>query len=393
MSPVRLSRSGDLQQLRNDGYEVTATDAGHLIVDHVPYVNAGGQIAYAQIISKLVMAGDETEKPVTDHVVFWTGDTPCDQHGTPLPNMVNGGETPLEAGLTARCSFSCKPPAYDSDYYVKMTRYVAMLEGHAQALDSTVTAQTHRVVEDDDPDAPFVYPDTASSRAGIAALHDRLRGQRVAIVGAGGTGSYIFDLVSKTPVKEIHLFDGDNFLSHNAFRAPGAASFDALNAKPKKVGRLAAVYSVMKRGIVPHPYPVTADTVDELRGMDMVFLSMEGGAVKRMIVEKLTEWGQSFIDVGLAVKNSADGLRGHLRVTTSTPAKRDHVASRIDFSDPAPDDIYDENIQIAELNALNAALAVIKWKKMNGVYADLEYEHNSTYTLDGNSIDNEDPSQ
>ena len=390
MSPAQPSRSEDLQRLRDNGYEITVTDVGHLVVSHVPYVNSGGQVTYAQLISKLVMAGEVTEKPVTDHVAYWTGDPPCDQTGAPLPNMVNAGETPLEAGLTATCSFSCKPDAYYPDYYAKMTTYVAMLEGHAQAIDPTATSRTHRIVEDSDPDAPFVYPDTASSRAGIAALNDRLRGQRIAIVGLGGTGSYIFDSVAKTPVKEIHLFDGDDFLSHNAFRAPGAASLDELNRRPKKVDRLAAEYAVMKRGIVAHPYAITEDNVDELRDMDFVFLSMEGGAVKRVIVERLVDWGQCFVDVGMGLKNNADGLRGTLRVTTSTSAKHDHLTSRIDFSDPEPDDIYDENIQVADLNALNATLAVIKWKKACMVYADLEHEHNSVYTLDGNCIANED---
>ena len=64
--------------------------------------------------------------------------------------------------------------------------------------------------------------------------------------------------------------------------------------------------------------------------------------------------------IGLGLKKSGDRLGGILRVTTSTPAKRDHISTRIDFSDPEPDDIYDENIQIADLNALNATLAVIK---------------------------------
>ncbi len=50
---------------------------------------------------------------------------------------------------------------------------------------------------------------------------------------------------------------------------------------------------------------------------------------------------------------------------------------------------YDTNIQIADLNALNAALAVIKWKKLCGFYLDLDQEHHSTYTLDGNAMDNE----
>ena len=296
----------------------------------------------------------------------------------------------FEPGLVAECSFSCKPDVPYADYHVKMTTYVAMLEGPAQVIDPMATARTYKVVEDEDPHSPFVYPDTASSRAGVAALMDRFRGHRVAIVGLGGTGSYVLDQVAKTPVREIHLFDGDDFFSHNAFRAPGAASLEELNQRPKKVTYLHAVYSRMKRGIVSHPYDITEANVGELQGLDFVFLCMEGGGIKRLIVGHLTEWGVPFIDVGLGLKKGDVGLTGILRVTTSTPSKRGHVGERIDFSDPGPDDIYDDNIQIADLNALNANLAVIKWKKLMGVYLDLEKEHFSAYTLDGNHLLNED---
>ncbi len=390
MSPALSSRSPDLLRLRNDGYEVTATERGHLVIDHVPYVASDRQVRYGRLVSKLTMAGEATSNPVTDHVVFWTGEAPCDQHGSPLPNMVNAGITELEPGLVAQCSFSCKPSTPYTDYHMKMTTYVAMLEGPAQVIDPTATAQTYTVVEDDDPDGPFVYPDTASSRAGVATLMDRFRGQRIALVGLGGTGSYILDQVAKTPIREIHLFDGDAFLSHNAFRAPGAASLAQLNEHPSKVSYLASLYSAMKRNITPHPYAITEANVEELRGFDFVFLSMEGGSVKRCIITRLTEWGIPFIDVGMGLKNGDSGLTGVLTVTTSVPAKRDHVARRIDFSDPGPDDIYDDNIQIADLNALNAILAVIRWKKWSGVYVDLEREHFSAYTLDGNDLVNED---
>jgi hypothetical protein len=88
-----------------------------------------------------------------------------------------------------------------------------------------------------------------------------------------------------------------------------------------------------------------------------------------------------------------DSLIGVLRVTTSTDAKRDHVRSknRIGFTGDGREDVYSRNIQIAELNALNAALAVIKWKKHFGYYTDLEKEHFSTYTIDGDKLINEDP--
>jgi hypothetical protein len=47
---------------------------------------------------------------------------------------------------------------------------------------------------------------------------------------------------------------------------------------------------------------------------------------------------------------------------------------------------------VADLNALNAAMAVVKWKKIRGFYRDLERAHHSTYTTDGNMLLNGDRS-
>lgn len=149
----------------------------------------------------------------------------------------------------------------------------------------------------------------------------------------------------------------------------------------------------MRRGIYSHPVYIDESNIDELRQMDFVFICIDTGSAKRLVVTKLEEYGISFVDVGMGLYvTSADSIGGILRVTTSTPEQRDHVAAkqRIVFSNGDGNNEYDKNIQIADLNALNAALAVIKWKKLFGFYADLEREHFTTYTLNGNSMINED---
>ncbi|MNL22985.1 hypothetical protein D3C87_1443510 [compost metagenome] len=97
----------------------------------------------------------------------------------------------------------------------------------------------------------------------------------------------------------------------------------------------------------------------------------------------------SFSDVGLGV-NTVDGkLTGAVRVTSATKDKNDHLSDRI-FSEDSENNDYASNIQIAELNALNAILAVIKWKKLMGIYFDFENEHHSTYSINVSKIINED---
>jgi hypothetical protein len=214
----------------------------------------------------------------------------------------------------------------------------------------------------------------------------------VAIIGVGGTGAYVLDQVAKTPVRQIHIYDGDRFSQHNAFRAPGAPSKENLAEKPQKVSYLHGVYSRMHRGIVAHDCFVDDSNVGELRKMAFVFLCLDKGGPKRLIVEKLEEYGVPFVDVGMGLYVAKEALHGVLRVTTSTPTTHEHVRAlnRITFTNGDGHDEYSTNIQVADLNALNAVLAVIKWKKLFGFYGDLEHEHFCTYTLDGNALANED---
>jgi hypothetical protein len=396
MSRAVVDRSPDLHRLWDEHYAIRVTTNNHLVVDRVPYVTPGRVVAHGRLVSKLDFTADGTAvTPVADHKVYFVGETPCDRGGQPLVVVNSSGVFELELGLTAQHLFSSKPAnnlPYP-DHYDKITSYVGMLIGHALALDPTVTATPGKAVLEDDPsDSPFVYRDTASTRAGIVVITDRLRLGKVAIVGLGGTGSYILDLVAKTPVGQIHLFDGDDVRVHNAFRSPGAATFEELSARPTKVHYLARRYSFLKRNVEPHSYAIDETTVEELRAMDFVFLSSEGGGVKRLIVSKLEEFGVPFIDVGLSMDKNGGSLGGMICVTTSTPSQRAHVHEngRIDFSEPGPDDDYDDNIQIADLNALNAVLAVIKWKKLSGFYRDSKREHFTAYTVERNHVVNED---
>lgn len=211
-------------------------------------------------------------------------------------------------------------------------------------------------------------------------------------MGLGGTGAYVLDLVAKSPVAGIHLFDRDRFIQHNAFRSPGAPTGEDFAGGPFKVHHFQQIYSRIHRNIVAHPYHIDASTVDELVGKDFVFICIDKGAAKRLIVDALECRGIPFIDVGMGITEVEGSLSGLVRVTTSTPQYRDHIHTkhRISFADTDGNEDYDRNIQIADLNALNAALAVIQWKKLYGFYLDLEREHHSVYAINRNVLINED---
>lgn len=391
MSPQPIDRSSDLKRLRDEGYNIEVRE-GYLLVKDVPYLNAARQVKRGLLISKLVLANNVTQKP-DDHVAFFAGEYPCHKDGSPIERIRLGGSDIKIGDIKATFSFSAKPKPSDryENYYAKMTTYADILSGPAQMVDAAVTAKTFPVIAPTEEGAVFKYLDTASSRAELTDLAKKLALRKVGIFGVGGTGSYVLDLVAKTPVAEIHIFDGDVFLQHNAFRAPGAASGAEIEEKLPKVVYFERIYSKMRTGVIPHAQPIDVATLDKFANLDFVFLCMEG-AGKKPIVRKLEELKIAFIDVGMGIYVKNGTLGGLLRTTTSTPARRDHVWTkrRIPFVDASGDNEYDKNIQIADLNALNAALAVIRWKRLFGFYVDQEHEFFSTFAIGGNDIDNED---
>jgi hypothetical protein len=392
MSQQPIARSPDLQRLRNEGYDI-AIVAGFLVMRGVPYLNSNGQVGRGVLISNLEVANNATIRP-TIHTTHFDGEFPCHADGRAIEEIRAGDANVLVSEtILGRHYFSAKPQPtlqYD-DYYHKMTTYAEMLGGPARVVEPTATAQTFAVVEADEEDSVFHYEDTATSRAEIVSVASKLRLDKVAIVGLGGTGSYVLDYVAKTHVREIHIFDGDKFLQHNAFRAPGAASGEELSEQLPKVIYFQREYSKMRRGIVAHPIYLNAGSLHMLEGMDFVFLCMEG-AGKRAVVEKLEQSGIPFVDVGMGLYFSEGALGGLVRTTTSTPGMRRHVhdLDRIAFANGDGRNEYEKNIQIAELNALNAAFAVIRWKKQFGFYLDQEHEHHSTFSIGGNEVTNED---
>jgi hypothetical protein len=392
MSQRPIARSADLRQLREDGYTISLV-GGNLTVRDIPYVDSSASVHEdGVLVMPLTLSGDHSQPP-PDHTAFFVGQVPCDASGRPLNKIINNTNSKdLGGGLIACCYFSAKPQTTTknyADFYHKVTTYVALIAGPAQSVKPGVTAMRHRPIAAEADDGPFNYIDTASSRAGIAAINDRLRDDRIGIVGLGGSGEYILDLVAKTSVAEIHTFDGDRFLTHNAFRGPGAPTLEELDAAPYKVDHFAAIYSKMHRGIVPHSYFIDETNTHELRGIGFSFIAIDDGEAKKLIVEALEMFGLPFIDVGMGVEEVNGMLTGILRTTTSTSDRRTHFTERVSFGGSREADDYRSNIQIAELNALNAALAVIRWKKHRGIYADLEGEHHSCYSIDGNYIVND----
>ena len=142
----------------------------------------------------------------------------------------------------------------------------------------------------------------------------------------------------------------------------------------------------MHKAVIPHEFRLTDSTLDCLLGLNFVFICIDDGEVKKPLIETLLKNGISFIDVGIGI-NVVDGLLlGSSRITLGTKDRNKHIEKTISFASGNDGDIYDANIQIAEINALNAALAVIKWKKLYNIYIDQQPASSSVYDIAINKL-------
>lgn len=372
-------------RLLADGYDLVLQH-GHLIVRRIPYLSPDGLRTDGKLVLPVDDSGQVVADAVGDHTIWFAGSEPRDERGTALgsPSVreIGGGEA-------VGWMLSFKPPSGSyEDLYAKVRHYSRLLAGIAQQIDDSVTATPGAAFQAVEDGLPLVYRDTNTTRAGLTALNNLFRGHTIAIVGLGGTGGYILDQIAKTWVDRILLFDGDEFQNHNAFRAPGPASLEVLQARANKAEYFAEQYCRMRTGITPYAEHLSAANLHLIEDATFVFLAAADAKERPAIMAWLREHGIPFIDVGMGLSLEETGLTGLIKATLYLPDS--DIALPTQPARPSDEGDYSSNIQVADLNALNALLAVIQWKRWLGFYATHEAANETVYKLFLNELRNGD---
>ena len=212
---------------------------------------------------------------------------------------------------------------------------------------------------------------------------NRARGQRVAIVGLGGVGLWILDLMSKTYVNEIRIWDGDVIEGRNLLRAPGWASQDAIGKN--KAQYFGEHYQQMRKGIAIHAeYWQADDKADAFRDLDFVFVAIDKRESRTALCEKLEELKIPFIDVGMGIELRKGQVRGSCQVFFSGEDPGRWRIGIPTVEGAGEKDYYD--LQLSDMGALNAALAVGLWRRHIGQYEGEEKDWLIRYLMESNDL-------
>lgn len=349
----------------------------------VPCLLAGG-VAATCIIEK--SRNPASGKPGTQeagayHAVKIITDRECDgrvynANGTSFENHLSGDDRTWSIISIHRGSQS--NPEADASVEALLCRYInqivgaRMASGQVGALSSTLNYY------------PFKIPNTFESRIGLDLIQNRIKHQRIAIVGLGGTGSFLLDLIVKTPVKEIHILDSDIVEWHTLKKAPSAPTEDEIElireGNLRKAEYHCSRYFALREGIFPHHIMVDdpskfAEFLSE-HPIDFAFVCIdqltEGDRPRQDVVyQTLSQANIPFVDSGISLTMENGSIVGSALTSY-------HEAGSSDWEYIIPNGRIEgnalgyRNIQLPEINALAASLAVQEWRRRTGQYVSEE---------------------
>ena len=391
MSTSLINRSNDLAALVERGYRVQIR-GGYLLVEGIPYIREDGKISKADIVTGLDIADDKTCPPA-DHTVWWTGEIPYTADGHSMKDRLVCSQWDqghdLGEGILAYMQWSRKPREKGGrrsykDYLEKIETYVDEVAGPADTkcpgvLDAARAGADPEIVSK----TRFKYLNTGTYRNGTRGIEKRIEDEVVAVVGVGGSGSYLVDVLVKTDIKELHIYDDDMLKQHNAFRIAGAARIEELRGNTPKVKWHQDRYApVREEGVYAHLRAIDEEAGEELAKFTTVFIAVDKLDRRRVIQRMCEAAGVLHVAVGIGVDiegENNDQLGGMVKVETQfLVGERDGESVPGDPEKEKPENGVYGNIQTAELNMLSAALAIVEWKAKRKVYrSDRKAEHDT----------------
>jgi hypothetical protein len=380
-----LANHEDIKHLIEQEYSISFIGA-HLVVNDVYYLDADGTLQKGSLAAPLNQPTPQTVGRPNNHQMYWAGSAPGSApyytDGTRIP-LGRADANALIGGLLFKDILSNKvqeegwPPTYS----VLVEHYVALISAPAEQKFG-VSARTGASYDVPPDTSPFKVRDTMSARAEITDLNELLAKDRVAIIGLGGTGAFVLDFLVKTPVAAITAYDFDTFKVHNAFRTPGEIPMGQFGQPKIQIYR--NKYEPFRHRLDFQSKQVGHGDEQLFRDTTFAFICIDDGEARSEICTMLTGLGVPFIDVGIGVEKEGGALDGLIRTTLFTAETTAMALEKVP-TDARRDDVgYRVFVQVAELNALNAALAVIRYKQLRGFYAD-DYKYYNLLASIGSS--------
>lgn len=145
---------------------------------------------------------------------------------------------------------------------------------------------------------------------------------KVGIVGLGGIGAFVAQMLAYLGAKELLLVDGDIIEESNLNRLIGATAEDAKNRLPKVDAAQRAVNAINPQAQVVKIFKnlLTDEAIDSLiQAPDIIFGCVDNDGARLVLTELAAAYNKTLIDCGAEIVNNPDFQEFGGRVIVARP--------------------------------------------------------------------------
>ena len=234
------------------------------------------------------------------------------------------------------------------------------------------------------PPRPYTFDVLGDHPSEVVEWRGLLAQECVAIVGLGGVGAWIADLVVKADPQEVHGWDYDCIEPKNLLRMPGGLDPNVWVGKPK-ADWFQETYSLIHTSVHGHNARVLPESVREVtERTTFAFVAVDDADDRMMVCDTLANAGIPFVVVGLSPVRKGKRVKVSLRIVTA------HVdvsswREAIPQVGQAGQDDYG-SLDLPDVYSMAAAWAIQSWRRMRGQFWQQKREECLDYSANDQSL-------
>ena len=207
--------------------------------------------------------------------------------------------------------------------------------------------------------------------------------ERVGVVGLGGVGAWIADMVVKADPQEVHGWDYDCIEPKNILRMPGGLAPEAWIGRTK-ADWFQEIYSIIHANAHGHNVRVHSENVkDVIESATFCFVAVDDSDDRMMVCDGLAAAGIPFVVAGVSLSRE-HGVTASMRIVTAhagVSSWRDAIPQ----VGRAGQDEYG-SLELPDIYSMAAGWAVQSWRKMRGQFVQEQREECLEYSSSDQSL-------
>ena len=208
--------------------------------------------------------------------------------------------------------------------------------------------------------------------------------ERVTIVGLGGVGAWIADLVVKADPREVHSWDYDCIEPKNILRMPGGSDPNVWIDRPKAEW-FQETYSIIHKNVHGHNARVLPENVREVvEKTTFAFVAMDDADDRMMVCDTLANVGIPFVVVGLSLVRKEKRVKVSMRIVTAHVGVSSWRVAVPQVGQAGQDDYG--SLDLPDVYSMAAGWAIQSWRKMRGQFWQETREECLDYSASDQSL-------